>query len=388
MRARQRRAVAVIALLAAVSASTARMVAVHSDQTAAAALVPGQGRFAAAVSLGPVAFKGELLVWATGGFSSDEIKRIRDSPQVAAIAAVRTGLLAVESRRAGYPVVPVEAMAANRDAYAAALGKPAGHLAGMLRKGAVLSATGARLRGLRPGSQLRLHGGRRVAVTGVVADWVIGGYEVAVDRELGRRLKLERATYLLLRSRGPRPAFEAAIRRLVPGRALRFRAPGERSFLRAGDGALPLGLVKLRFGEFGVRSLSRPEPDPRWVREHVVRAVLPVLGPVRCHRLIVPHLAAAMTEVKRLRLEQLVDVTDFHRRGGCFSPLRAHSGGAELSRRSFGIALGLNVAANPTGGKATTDLRLVRVLARHGFTWGGRWLRPAGSYYEWVGSGA
>jgi len=387
MRARQRRAVVVIALLAAVSASTARMVAVHSDEVAAAPLVPGRGAFAGEGAGGPVAFKGELLVWASGGFSTDEVKRIRDSARVAAIVAVRTGQLAVESRKAGYPVVPVEAMAANREAYAAALGKPAGQLSGMLRGGAVLSETGARLRGLRAGARLRLAGGRTVPVTGVVADWIIGGYEVAVDRDLGRRLKLERATYLLLRTRGSRPAFEASIRRLVPRRALRFRAPGERPLLRAGDGALPLGLVKLRFGEFAVRSLARPDPDPRWVREHVVRAVVPVLGPVRCHKLIVPHLAAAMAEVKRLRLQGLVDVADFRRRGGCFAGSPVRGGRAELSRRAFGIALRLNVAANPIG-KATTDPRLVRVMAHHGFTWGGRWLRPDGGYFEWVGSGA
>jgi hypothetical protein len=106
---------------------------------------------------------------------------------------------------------------------------------------------------------------------------------------------------------------------------------------------------------------------------------------VRCHKLIVPHLTAAMAEVKRLRLQQLVDVADFRRRGGCFSPVRG--GGAELSRRAFGIALALNVAANPPG-KANADPRLARVMARHGFTWGGHWLRPNGGYFEWVGSGA
>lgn len=383
-RSRQRRALVALALLAAVSAATARVVAVHSDQMAAAALVPGRGAFAGAVSRGPVAFKGELLVWASGGFSTDEVKRVRDSPQVAAIVAVRAGQLAVESRKAGYPVVPVEAMAVNREAYADALGRPAGQLAGMLRKGAVLSATGARLRALRTGGRLRLAGGRTVPVTGVVADWVIGGYEVALDRDLGRQLRLERATSLLLRPRGSRPAFEAAIRRLLPGRALRFRAPGERPLLRAGDGALPFGQVKLRFGEFAVPSLARPRPDPRWVREHVTRAVVPVLGPVRCHKLIVPALTAAMAEVKRQRLQRLVSVPDFHRRGGCFAGSPVRGGGVETTRRQFGIALALNPQRPPVA----TDLRLVRVMTRNGFTWGGRWLRPDGGYFEWVGSGA
>ena len=388
MRARRRRALAVVALLAAVSGATARVVALHSDEMAAAGQVPGKGRFAAAISRGPVAFKGELLVWSPSGFSGAEVKRVMDSPQVAAIVAVRAGQLAVQSRKAGYPVVPVEAMAASREAYADALGHPAGRLAGMLRKGVVLSETGARLRGLRPGGRLRLVGGAALPVTGIVADWVIGGYEVAMDRDLGRRFGLDRASYLLLRPRGPRPAFEAAIRRLLPGRALRFLTPGGRPFFRAGDRVLPLSLVKLRFGEFAVRSLTRPEPDPRWVREHIAAAVLPVLGRVRCHKLVLPDLAAAMADLERLRLQGLVDLADFRASGGCFSSHAPATGRGEPSRRLWGIAVGLDVGANPTGSRPVMDQRLVRVMARHGFTWGGRWLRPDGGHFEWVGSGA
>jgi len=383
--------VVAIALLAAVSTATARLVAVHSDEVAAAAADPVRGRFASVVS-DPSSFKGELLVWASGGFSTAEVKRVRDSVQVAAIAAVRTGLLAVESnspsRGPGYRAVPVEAMAANREAYAAAVGRPAGQLSAMLRKGAVLSQTSARLRKLRSGGRLRLVGGRTLRVTGVVPDWVVGGYEVAVDKDQGRQLHLNRVTYLLLRPRGPRPAFEAAIRRLLPRRALRFQTREDRPFLRPGDGVLPLAQVKLRFGEFAVRSLARPDPDPRWVRANIVRGVLPVLGPVRCHRLVVANLAAAMGDLQRMRLERLVDVADFRRQGGCWQPRPPWAGGPELSRHLWGIAVGLDVAANPSGARPVADPRLVRVMASHGFTWGGRWLRPEGGQFEWVGSGA
>jgi hypothetical protein len=46
------------------------------------------------------------------------------------------------------------------------------------------------------------------------------------------------------------------------------------------------------------------------------------------------------------------------------------------------------VAANPPGRRPVTDQRLVKAMARHGFTWGGRWLRPYGGHFEWVGAGA
>ena len=383
-----RRAVIGIVVLAVVAAGTAWVTALHSARTRAlAAARPGEGAFAAAGSNGPAGFRGQMLIWAFGGFSTDEVKRVRDSSMVAAIVAVRTGRLAAASGMAGYPLVPVEAIAVTDDAYAAAVGKAAGHLAGQLRKGVVLSETAARLRRLRVGTELRLAGGRRAEVTGVVADWVLGGYEAATSRERGRSYNLQRATYLLVRSRGARAAFEADLRRLLPGRTLRFRTPGERPFLRAGDDVLPLALVKQRFGEFRTRSVLRPQPDPRWMKAHLATATVPILGRVRCHRLVLPALSAAMAELHRDRLDGLIDVADFRRNGGCFS-VRARPGDSVPSRHLWGIAVDLNSSSNPGGQIPTMDRRVVQVMQRHGFAWGGRFLRPDGGHFEWVGARA
>jgi hypothetical protein len=383
-----RRAVIGIVVLAVVAAGTAWVSVLHSDRTLAlTAARHGEGAFAAAGTHAPAGFRGQVLVWAFGGFSTDEVKRVRDSSSVAAIVAVRTGRLAVASGMTGYPLVPVEVIAVTDDAYAAAVGKPAGHLAGQLRKGVVLSETAARLRKLRVGTELRLAGGRRVEVTGVVADWILGGYEAAVSRERGRGYNLQRATYLLIRPRGERAAFEADLRRLLPGRALRLRAPGERRFLRAGDDVLPLALVKQRFGEFRTRSVVRPQPDPRWMKANLATASVPLLGRVRCHRLVVPALSAAMAELHRERLDGLIDVADFRQNGGCFS-VRARSGEGVPSRHLWGIAVDLNPSSNPAGQPPTMDRRIVRVMQRHGFAWGGLFLRPDGSHFEWVGARA
>jgi hypothetical protein len=383
-----RRAVIGIVVLAVVAAGTALVTVLHSDRTLAlAAARHGEGAFAAAGTHGPAGFRGQVLVWAFGGFSTDEVKRVRDSSMVAAIVAVRTGRLAVASGMAGYPLVPVEVIAVTDDAYAAAVGKPAGHLAGQLRKGVVLSETAARLRKLRVGTELRLAGGRRVEVTGVAADWILGGYEAAISRERGRSYNLQRATYLLIRPRGARAAFEADLRRLLPGRALRLRAPGERPFLRAGDDVLPLALVKQRFGEFRTRSVVRPQPDPRWMKANLATANVPLLGRVRCHRLVVPALSAAMAELHRARLDGLIDVADFRQNGGCFS-VRARSGESVPSRHLWGIAVDLNPSSNPAGQPPTMDRRVVRVMQRYGFAWGGLFLHPDGSHFEWVGARA
>ena len=49
-------------------------------------------------------------------------------------------------------------------------------------------------------------------------------------------------------------------------------------------------------------------------------------------------------------------------------------------------AVDLNVAGNPTGLASAQDPRLVEVMERWGFTWGGRWLVPDPAHFEWLRS--
>jgi len=323
------------------------------------------------------AFRDELLVWAPGGFSEREVGRVRDSTRVAAISAVRTGLLPAASGRRGYRVVPVEAMAVDSDAYTSAAGRPGRKLATLLPKGAVLSRTGAKLRRVKSGARLRLDGNRSLRVSGVVDDALLGGYEVALERNLARSYGIQRAAYLLVRPRGPVEGLQAEIRRLLKGRAVRFATPGDRPFVRGGDGILPLGVVKDRFGEFALPSLRRGRPDPAWTRANLVTRNMPLIGRVRCHRLVVDDLAKAMTALQGQQLGRLVDVADFRRRGGCWSPrLLRDARGGKLSRHAWGIAVSL---------KVTADERLIRTMAQHGFVWGGSFARPDGAHFEWVG---
>ena len=208
------------------------------------------------------AFRNELLVWAPGGFSEREVGRVRDSTRVAAISAVRTGTLPAASGRRGYRVVPVEAMAVDTNAYTAAAGRPGRKLATLLPKGAVLSKTGAKLRKVKSGGKLKLSGNRTVAVSGVVDDALLGGYEVALERTLARRYGIQRAAYLLVRPRGSVDGLQTELGKLLKGRAVRFVTPGDRPYVRGGDGLLPLAQVKARFGEFALPSLHRGRPDP------------------------------------------------------------------------------------------------------------------------------
>jgi hypothetical protein len=89
-----------------------------------------------------------------------------------------------------------------------------------------------------------------------------------------------------------------------------------------------------------------------------------------------------MDEVSRRGLGGLISADDF---GGCFSPRflnrDAESG---LSHHAWGIALDLNASENPFGANPALDPRVVEILERWGFTWGGRWLLPDGMHFEFL----
>jgi hypothetical protein len=371
-----------LAILTGLAVSVAGWVAFVSQWSGPAGAGPdGRGAGVAGTRAADLdAFRNELLVWAPGGFSEKEVGRVRDSTRVAAISAVRTGTLPAASGRRGYKVVPLETMAVDTNAYTSATGRPGRKLATLLPKGAVLSRTGAKLRRVKSGGKLKLDGDRTLKVSGVVDDALLGGYEVALERGLARRYGIQRAAYLLVRPRGPVDDLRPEIRKLLKGRSIRFVTPGDRPFVRGGDGVLPMSQVKARFGEFALPSLHKGWPDPAWTKANLVTRKVPLLGRVRCHRLVVGDLAKAMADLERQRLGNLVDVGQFRRDGGCWSPrLLRDARGGKLSRHAWGIAVAL---------KVNGDERLVQTMARHGFVWGGSFARPDTTHFEWVGQGA
>jgi hypothetical protein len=375
-----------LATLTALSVFVAGWVVFVARWSGPAGTGPGGRGFgvAGARAAGVGAFQEQLLIWAPGGLSEREVGLVRDSTRVAAISAVRTGLLAVASGRRGrYRVVPVEAMGVEPYAYAAAAGRPGVRLASMLDRGAVLSRTGAGLRRLRPGGRLRLAGGSSLPVSGVVDDALLAGYEVALDRDVSSRYGVRRAHYLLVRPRGPLTGLEAAVRGLLKGRPVQFALAGDRRFLRGEDGVLPLSLVKARFGEFALPSLRRGGPDPTWTRTNLVTRRVPVLGRVRCHRMVVEDLAAAMADLQRRKLDRLVDAAEVRRRGGCWSRPLLRGRDGRLTRYAWGTAVAFQ-AASPPAGRPALDQRVLKAMAGHGFTWVGH----GGAHFEWVGTGA
>jgi hypothetical protein len=224
-------------------------------------------------------------------------------------------------------------------------------------------------------------------VAAVVPDETVGAAEVVVDRATGVRLGIATPRALLVAHAGDRVAVEAALAQaqaLAPGGAVRFRAPGETPYLRAGDAVLPQVVLKDVFGEFAYR---RGPPgdravqiDPAWVAANIAEADLPVLGRVRCHRAVLAALEAALAGLEAHGLASVVAPGGFD---GCWVP-RLIRPGTPLSHHSWGVALDLNYRLNPSGVTSVQDPRLVEALERAGFGWGGRWLVPDPAHFEYV----
>jgi hypothetical protein len=130
--------------------------------------------------------------------------------------------------------------------------------------------------------------------------------------------------------------------------------------------------VKAAFGEPAARlpyGSGWVRLDPRFVARHIVTRRVPVLGRVTCHEAMIAPLRGALGELAERGLAGLVDPGDF---AGCYAPRRI-AGVGKLSLHAWGLAVDLNARANPFRGPSRQDMRLVRAMERHGFTWGGRW---------------
>jgi hypothetical protein len=283
--------------------------------------------------------------------------------------------------------IPVEVAGADLAAYAPFLAPPDRALLPLLDRGrGALGSTSAAIRHLGAGSALQF-GGRTVAVAGMLPDAAIGANEVFVSLETARMLGIAKERYLLIdpASGTSRARLTAMIRALLPaGTPIRIRGPGETPYFRQGDAVLPPVRIKQLFGEFAARPLAGGliQIDPAWVGGHIVGANVPILGPVRCNRGLIPQLRGALGEIAAGGLSALVHRGSY---GGCFSPRFINENPtAGISHHAWGVAIDLNVSTNPFGRTPHQDRRLVAIFERWGFTWGGRWLVPDGMHFEFV----
>jgi hypothetical protein len=325
-----------------------------------------------------------LLVWTPSQIPPGLPERIEDLKSVERLTVVRSGVAWLNGPD-GYGI-PVEVAAIDEATYRDFV-PPADRstVAGLRGGGAILGTSSAAIRGLDTGGELRLGPFGSQVVEGVLDDTLVGAHEVVVGLREGERLGIVRPRYILAApSEGTDPAkVEAAIRRVVPsGVRVRIRVPGETPVFRHGDAVLPQVHVKEIFGEFAAspRGDGTLDVEPSWEQENIVTGRIPVLGEVTCHRLILPLVRAALEDLESHGLGRLVNRADF---GGCYYPRYiASDAGTGISHHSWGIAIDLNVSEGLPGRQPTIDRRIVDAFERQGFIWGGRFLIPDGTHFE------
>jgi hypothetical protein len=114
---------------------------------------------------------------------------------------------------------------------------------------------------------------------------------------------------------------------------------------------------------------GRIAPDPSWVEENIRTEEVPILGDVTCHKVMLPQLRAAFTEVVTRGLADEINPDEY---AGCYYP-RFIAGSSSLSLHSFGIAVDLNVPGNQRGTVGDIDRDVVAIMKKWGFAWGGDW---------------
>jgi hypothetical protein len=272
----------------------------------------------------------------------------------------------VQEVRRGYGI-PVDTLVAEPRAYASMLPGRAAASVSQLRAGeTVLSQSAALRRGVDVGDSLEFAGGK-LYVGAVVDDASLNGAEMLLAKpEAGVQL---RAGLVLAR------IDERDADRRVKAEFARDRVEvlwrGYAYGTRRGPIAQP-GDLKARFGEVAVRlpfGRDWVRLDPDWVRQNIVKEDLPILGPVRCNRVIVPRLRQALGDLERRGLARLVDRREF---AGCYAPRRIPATGS-LSLHALGLAVDVNARSNPYDRPSRQDRRLVKTMERAGFTWGGAW---------------
>lgn len=324
------------------------------------------------------------------------IDAARSRKEVSGVAEIRSGTrwlngwTAEGSPPAGPPPgfqVPVDAASVDPEQFKILVPEQVSSLIGDLANGgALLSRTGAALRGISAGGSLQFPN-ISIPVIGVVDDAIMRDHELMVSHATGAVLGLEDTRYLVigLKRLSAGKSVEAAMRKAIPPDVfMRVRGP-------AGSGAsdlpsplLSIGNIKTVFGEFPAVSGAGADIriDQAWIDANTEITTIPLLGTTRCHKKLIPQIAGAMAEIQEKGLAGSIRPGDF---GGCFSPRFIRSGKeGGLSRHSFGAAFDFNVSGNPYGQPPTMDPRLVEIIERYGFSWGGRWNFPDGMHFEFV----
>lgn len=320
------------------------------------------------------------------------LERIKGVALVADIGRARIYFVAtrdesgapVDTAHSGYQYM-LDAMVFDPASFAMLTGGADGDLLAGLRAGdAVLSETSAEIRRLGVGGQIEFIDGTTVTVRGIVPDSTIQNREIALaDPGLARGDGTVRRTFLI-RYFGPEDTIEERMEALLPEDArLRLRSLTPSDFVRSTAAILPQAMIKHYLGEFAYKPTEGRtfRRDAAWETANMVITDVPLLGQVRCHRVLIPALTGAMNEVIDRGIGHLIDPSAFQ---GCDNP-RLISVGRGFSRHAWGAAVDINYGDDPVLRSNAQDPRLVAIMDRWRFTSGHLFHNSDPGHFEFVG---
>lgn len=250
---------------------------------------------------------------------------------------------------------------------------------------AVLPPVSAALRGVKPGDTFIIGVGNQRAtleVGAILRDSRTEGVEALVPLSVARGLGVGGIRDVII-------GVDASKRAGLIDRASALADPvkvrvGSSGAIRTPEAGrlLSLAEIKQQFGEFTFADAPGRflEPDADWIERNIVSVRVSVLGDMRCHRAVVGFLESAMRELESQGLGHLVTEQSY-----CYAPRVQFGDTLNISRHTWGIAVDINPSKNGFGVPPTQDPRLVEIMRKWGFAWGGVWLIPDGMHFEYAG---
>ncbi len=208
--------------------------------------------------------------------------------------------------------------------------------------------------------------------------------DVLVSAEVARRMELGSPRVLVVGAK-------TGVTIETLGRDLRRRLPDARftrihgEIPRSSSPAAPepVGTVSGEtIGTMSFRILKNGyiDPDPAWVATNIATGTVPILGSVRCHRIMFPQLSSALAEIEERGLARAIRPREY---AGCYVPRFVDRDPRRgLSMHAFGLAFDVNTSTNALGTRGDIHPDVVAIFEKWGFEWGGRWSRPDPMHFE------
>lgn len=336
-----------------------------------------------------------LVAWAPENLPWKAERLLNEMSGVRATTVLGGIMWMTRSRVPGGPVVddpgdgyaiPMEVAFVRPGAYSRfAAGADRAAVAALQEGTAVIPELERRLRGGHERLNLTLDS-HRVKVRRVVDNASTQGHEVLMSRPPPDSFR-RHYRFLLISKRTdvPRERIRRRIESILDeGQHLRIRSESQATYLRYADQVDPNMVFKKNFGEFPALPSSEGSISirPSWVDRHITTEPVPILGSVRCHRKLFDQLRGALREVRDRGLAHTVRPDEY---AGCFaSRYVATLPGTRISRHSWGVAVDLNVEGNAFGQTPHQDARLIDIMRKWGFMWGGLWPLSDGMHFEWT----